>query len=603
MLSPNARSLYTGALTPPPGFVFDEAIGTTFSMDPAMLLSVPVHLAMLGDSHAGETRDGITILEAMRRLSNRITVYAQRGRLQVPSPPHALYGLLETMVIEVVSPRGGVFHPKLWLMRFIDPSNPDSVLLRLMVLSRNLTPDRSWDVALTLEGKPSGRDRTGNQSIGRLIRDLPAMAFGAVQATRQEQAARLSSELRQTEWELPVGFECVRFHVLGLEGGGWRPSRSKRLAVISPFCTDDALQYLVNTSDSAEALITRPETFAELAPESRAGFGCCFALDEAAETEDGEDVEEKSDHDTHGLHAKVYVFEQRWDTHIVLGSANATNAALLGVRNVEVLAELTGKRSRVGSVATMLSADNLGEVLVEITEPDERPDTDPLQQAAETALEAARQVIADANLGIRCTEEDDKGAWNMCLSGVVRHLDGIADALAWPITVGHDHAIDVAKLVDGGRIALGTFAPASLTGLVAFKLRAAAYDQQVRFVLNLPIKGLPVARDAAVLETVVHNRDGFRRYLLLLLGELGYGLPTTDGHRSGNGSTWDPDGPDSMPLLEKLVRAYAREPSRLREVERVVRQLTEGGIKRDIVPREFLKTWDVFQRAMERRNA
>ena len=57
MLSPNARSLYTAALTPPPGMVFDEAIGTTFSMDPAVLLSVPVHLALLGGNQRSAMRD------------------------------------------------------------------------------------------------------------------------------------------------------------------------------------------------------------------------------------------------------------------------------------------------------------------------------------------------------------------------------------------------------------------------------------------------------------------------------------------------------------------------------------------------------------------
>ena len=31
MLNPNSRSLYTSALTPPPGMIFDEAIATTFS--------------------------------------------------------------------------------------------------------------------------------------------------------------------------------------------------------------------------------------------------------------------------------------------------------------------------------------------------------------------------------------------------------------------------------------------------------------------------------------------------------------------------------------------------------------------------------------------
>ena len=546
-------------------------------------------------------RDGIAVLEAVRRLSDRITVYAQRGRLQVPSPPHVLYGLLESMVVEVVALRGGVFHPKLWLMRFVDPDHAGTVVLRLMVLSRNLTTDRSWDIALTLEGTPSGRYRGDNRTLGELVRGLPNLAFGDVVDSRTKQAARLADELRRTEWDPPAGFESVAFHVLGLKRGGWRPRWSKRLAVISPFCTDEALRHLADTAGSADALITRPETLVELSPESRARFERCLALDEAAETEDGEDLEQADARDTHGLHAKVYVFERGWNTHVVLGSANATNAALLGASNVEVLVEIVGKRSRVGGIDGLLGAEGLGEVLVEVPAPDDETVGDPDQKAAEEALEQARGVLADADLRLRCTEAGAEDGWDVQLVGVVGDLDGIAAARVWPITVGNDRAVDLAQLTDEGCVGLGTFAPASLTGLIAFELRAAARDLRVRFVLNLPVDGLPEARDAAVLQTVVRNRDGFLRYLLLLLGDLGYGPPAPDTNGTGNGGLWGSGGPGSMPLLEELVRAYAREPERLREVGRVVQRLIEGSESQDIVPVEFLDTWQVFEKAMEQR--
>ena len=601
MLSPNARSLYTAALTPPPGMVFDEAIGTTFSMDPAVLLSVPVHLALLGGGQGSAMNDGIAVLEAVRRLSDRITVYAQRGRLQVPSPPHVLYGLLESMVVEVLAPRGGVFHPKLWLMRFVDPDGGDAVVLRLMVLSRNLTADRSWDIALTLEGTPSGRYRSDNRGLGELTAGLPKIAFGDVADPRAEQATRLADELRRTEWEPPAGFESVAFHVLGLKRGGWRPPWSKRLAVISPFCTNEALTHLAGTTESPDALITRPETLLELSPESRARFGRRLALDEAAETEDGEDAEQVDALDTHGLHAKVYVFERGWNTHVVLGSANATNAALLGASNVEVLAEIVGKRSRVGGIDRLLGPEGLGEVLVELQEPDSEAAGDPEQKAAQEALEQARRTVASADLRVRCNESDASDVWQVLLVGAIDDLTGIATARAWPITVGDDHAVDLAQLAGRGDVALGTYAPASLTGLIAFELRTSVRDLRVRFVLNLPIDGLPDARDAAILQTVVRNRDGFLRYLLLLLGDLGFGPPAPDTHGPGGAGLWGSGGQGGMPLLEELVRAYAREPERLREVGRVVQRLTEGTDGQDIVPPEFLDTWRVFETAMERR--
>ena len=127
MLNPNSRSLYTSALTPPPGMIFDEAVATTFSMDPALLLEAPVYLALMAAD--GQTDpDSLSVLEAIRRYSKRITVYVQRGRIQVPqiAKPNPLFGLLEEMVVEVTAPGGGVFHPKVWAIRFVSPDqNPD----------------------------------------------------------------------------------------------------------------------------------------------------------------------------------------------------------------------------------------------------------------------------------------------------------------------------------------------------------------------------------------------------------------------------------------------------------------------------------------------
>lgn len=597
MLNPNGRSLYTSALTPPPGMVFDKALATTFSLDLAVLLTVPVHLALLSAGARDVPRDELAALEAVRRLADRVTVYAQRGRLQVPHPPHALYGLLESMVIEVNAPRGGVFHPKLWLMRFVDPGAPEAVLLRLLILSRNLTADRSWDVALTLEGRPGGQDHDQCRPLCELVRALPTLAVGEVPDARATQAARLADELRRTRWELPEGFDALSFHVLGLKKGRWMPGRSSRLVVISPFCADDALRALAATTDAAEALITLPEALGDLSA-SRALFGRCLGLDEAAEMADGEDLERATARDTHGLHAKVYVFERGWNTHLVLGSANATNAALLGAKNVEVLAELVGKRSRVGGVEALLSAEGLGEVLVALPAPAPPSAEEQALAAAQEVLEAAQRALSAAALRVRCSPTPCEG-WALTLVGLTCALNGVSRSRAWPVTVRDDLAVALPSAPGDGEVALGIFASASITGLIAFELRAASHDLRLQFVLNLPVEGLPEARDAAILQAVVRNRDGFLRYLMLLLGSLEDNAPLPTGGGAGV-AAWGEGGAASAPLLEELVRAYARAPARLREVSRVVRRLSEGAADAEIVPAEFLELWQVFEAAMRR---
>jgi hypothetical protein len=230
MLSPDARSLYTAALTPPPGFVFDAAVATTFSLDPSTLLTIPLHLALLGRGREEVMlRDPIALLEALRRTADRVTVYAQEGRLLVPGTSHILYGLLEKVIWEVRAPNGGAFHPKLWALRFVDPLNTEPSLLRLVVLSRNLTADRCWDLALQLEGHVGRKNVAEGREIGEFIAALPTLCARPIAKERREEAERLGDEIRRTRWELPAGFEELRFHVLGRKQRAWRLIDSDRL--------------------------------------------------------------------------------------------------------------------------------------------------------------------------------------------------------------------------------------------------------------------------------------------------------------------------------------------------------------------------------------
>ncbi|MCC6558756.1 MAG: phospholipase D family protein [Polyangiaceae bacterium] len=598
MLSPDVRSLYTAALTPPQGHAIDQAIATTFSIDPTTLLTVPLHLALLHRGR-GVEQDPIALLEAIRRIAARTTVYAQRGRMQVPAGTHVLYGLLEPMVIEARAPHGGVFHPKLWVLRFVEPESGAPPLLRLLVLSRNLTADRSWDLLLQLDGRPTGQYVAANRELGELIADLPTMAAGEVPEARREQAERLGDELRRTRWELPDGYESVAFHVLGRRKGPFRLPPSHELAVISPFVRDAALEMLRASTKRLVAVISRPEELDEIARtrDPRSIAEGCWTLQESAETEDGEAIEGR---DTLGLHAKAYILRCGWDTKLFVGSANATSAALLAGMNIEVLAELTGKASRVKNIEDLLGPEGLGPVLMPYTPPEAPAPLDQAEQAAERALEAARGLLVDAALTARCAREADGWALSVEAAAAVL-LQGIAALRSWPLTVTEDRAADASGLVTAGRAALGRFAVASITGLIAFELTAAGVQKRLRFALNLPVVGLPAERDAAILRTVVRNRDGFLRYLLLLLGDLsGMEEPAGPGAGGGEGTgAWTGAASFTSPLLEELTRAFSRDRARLREIGQVIRRLQEHADDAEaVVPPEVLELWQVFERAL-----
>ena len=602
MLNPNSRSLYTSALTPPPGMVFDEAVATTFSMDPAFLLEAPVYLALMAAD--GQTDpDPLAVLEAIRRYSKRITVYVQRGRIQIPSIANPLFGFLEDMILEVTAPKGGVFHPKVWAIRFVSPDQ-GSEIYRLVVLTRNMTTDQSWDLSLQLEGSITDRKCKSNKPLAHFFNMLPRLMTGSVKQARAKQTTRFAKALHRVQWELPDGFDKLAFYLPGMQGFDWQPPEANRVAIISPFCSDHFLETLAMRSEAADALISRPESLSALKQETLELFTQCLHLDDAAETEDGDEEDFAENSFATGLHAKVYLFETRYYsdyTHVIMGSANATDAALSVEKNIEILVELIGKKTKVGGIDELLSADGLGEYLVDF-EASEETETDLERKDAECRVDQARSQLSEAALTIVCSPGSREGLWALLLTGQIPVLDGIVNASAWPITVSQESLVNIEGSDSHAQIKLGEFSASSVTSLIAFELRTDHQDVTSRFVLNLPVSGIPEERYSAILQTVIRNQDGFIRYLLLLLGD-----DTASGLDASSGATWAKwlarlTAGEDTPLLEELTRTYSRHPKRLSEISGLIRELSQGN-KNGIIPEDFLRLWTVFESAIGARDA
>jgi hypothetical protein len=179
-------------------------------------------------------------------------------------------------------------------------------------------------------------------------------------------------------------------------------------------------------------------------------------------------------------------------------------------------------------------------------------------------------------------------------------FDSESAAGAWPVTVGMERTVDLRPLAQGQIVTLPVQAIASLTSLVAFKVSIGS--ENIAFALNLPVTGMPEERDRAILRSVVQNREGFLRYLLMLLAGLGDGadVGTVARALSNGASNQSASAFDDVPLLEEMVRAFSREPKRLRKIERLIRDITRDGEAEQILPAGFLSLWQVFADAMTR---
>ena len=610
----NARSLYTSALTPPPGMIFHEAIAATFSLDLFFLLEAHVHLARM--SAAGETEpDQLSMLKAIKSCSKRITVYVQQGRIQAPGKPNILFGLLDKTLVQVKAPGGGVFHPKVWAIRFTSQAQngraKGNPLYRLLVLSKNMTADQSWDISLLLEGqKMAGRGKPKQNMrlpLNHFFKSLPGLAAGTMEPDRKKRTLDFAEELLSVEWEAPDGFykdelACYLpgFPKMEFE---WEPPQANRLAVVSPFCKRRALEHLTKglpKNKPADALISRPDTLAALNEKTLERFSSCRHLAERAETGDGGDDEAEQPRAT-GLHAKIYIFElPRGRIHVVLGSANATDAALEAKKNIEILVELVGpkRNPKVGGLDDFLGEDGLGKYLVDFDKT-LKPEVDAAKQEAEKHIEAARASISAAGLEIKCAPGAKDDLWVLTLAGKIPKLEGITSAHAWPASVPRNNAVSLLGGEDPG-LKLGEFPAASVTGLIAFKLKTRHKDVTAEFVLNLPVTGLlPETRDSAITQTVISDRDKFIRYLRLSLGgEIGP-APPGESTAPRQGPPRAKYGKDIPGLLEDLTRAFCRHKEKLEEISELIRELSPKN-QSALIDEELLNLLKVFDSAINK---
>lgn len=593
MIQPKERSTLTEAMTPPAGYTFDAGIATTYSLDIGTLMALPLQLAWLATSEdVSAQKDPIRLLEGLRRTAKRLSVFSDRGRMHIPRLPHALMGLTEEMIHEVSAPHGGAFHPKVWVLRFVSDGARKEPCIRLLILSRNLTDDRSWDLNLCLEGTPKGGIHKENREIASFVRSLSKWTHKPLSAERQQDIDSLADDLHRCKWDYPGAFEEIAFHVVGA-GPKPRPlsfPAADEATIISPFVRDGAVRSIAENTNVSVALVSRSEELELLSEETRSMFGRVDVLHDDA---DSGSEEELSGAACRGLHAKAIVLRRGWWTSVYVGSANCTTAAMVAGTNVEVMAELIGRHSKVGTPGDWVSEKGMGALLVPFTP--SGADAVREQRAIEDALERCRKAIIQAGLTLNCERNED-GSYRLHLRGTDALPDMGAEVWAWPLTVPSERkvALSPEPICD-----LGLYAPQDVTSLTGFRIRLEG--NELAFGVELPLTNPPVDREAGVLALILRNRAAFLRYVTLLLGESGEHEGAADGEGGGTWLGLSAAEDESPPLFELLVKAFSRDASKLNYVATAVEKLrqAESDSGESLIPQEFLQIWRTIEQARQ----
>lgn len=608
-LTPETRVLLTDALRPPAGYRVEVAVGTTYSLNLTALLLAPLSFALFDQGNADEIGavDPIRLLEAVRRYADRTTVFCQAGGIHVPSNYRSILTFVEDSVLEVMPfHEGAIFHPKVWAIRFIDQGG--NRIHRVIVLSRNMTLDRSWDTALVLDEEGDGAIDAA--PAADFVRHLPALALRPLSAGRAAEIEELASSLSVVRLAAPSPFTSGGLLPIGMtDDRVWPfPAQGKRLLAISPFLTKPAISATSKIATD-RTLISRAESLELVGSKLLEGWSV-NVLQRLAEVDPGDDLDDVSAptpngflESNEGLHAKTFVIDVAGgQSTTVTGSANLTSATW--GTNVEFDAVLTGPTSACGVEAVLHGspeAPGLSRILEEYSVTDEDGATDAAIETSH-ALERFHQQLAANGPKLHITSAaDDRVTATLTLT-IPSDPPGVTKV--WLASLpGAVHSQPL------GQMLAWTIAPVNITPFIAVETTDGTGAAKVtrRCVLKASLSGAIDGRRQDAVFSILRSKEDVLRYLVFLLGDPSYDalFAQLAGIGSERFAGSDRPGPTSadVALFEPLVRATGRDEDALARVASLVEDLRELPNGHELVPDGFDELWDVVWQVHQERRA
>lgn len=593
MLTPDGRSVLLDDLRAPAGYRIEHAVATTFTLDLTAAMLPPFAFADLDTTTSRP--DPISMLHALRNASTKVDIFCQAGAIGVPRSAD-LVAFLEPMIHQVTTTRR-LFHPKVWVMKY----NAEGLAprFRLLVLSRNLTHDNTWDVAVRLDSSEvEDRRQAVNDPLVNLLRWLPS-DVQHIDVARRDRLLALADEISMVRWEHPDDVEAMSFHAVGLPGGEslcFEPAR--RQVVISPFVTPDGLRQVAQNA-AETILISRQETL-DLIPEEDLGDIESYTM--AADAEIPETPEQQAEEEAEtppgltGLHAKVYVREpsSRWTrSHVLMGSANATGPGFSS--NVEFMVEVEGRRERLG-VDQVLPPDGDTKIGIrQLVEPYVRQE--PAGREEEKTQRRLQRLLRDIAARAHTVQVSGSGSQDSAYRATA------TSASPYPNPSAADVEFSVALLTrPGSAVSVDGSLKLVVDGLdladITPCLEVTATQQGITIstVVIAQLVGAPEKRLDAVIARQVNDPAKFMRLLLLMLslGDPGaMAALLAGGHGEGDGSLAMIRGGGSG-VLELVLRGMESRSDAIDDVQRLIDALDE-----EVLPEGFSELWSVVVEARE----
>ena len=599
MLAYDNRAVALELLRPPSRARLDFAVVLSYTLNLEALLALP--LAVVSHQEAGIDellQDPIRLLQSLRDVGDCINVFVDETGVHVPQRRHPVFVALEDSVHLVRAPNGGVFHPKLWVARFVKSDGTSSI--RVAILSRNLTFDRSLDLALVSEAVLGKETISGSEPIRDLLEALESMSSLPMSKKLSNQLKELGEQISRCAFLPPEGFHQtpIEFQPIGISGyRSWSPkiTNGKRVLAVAPFVNGSALDTIRKIGPHHSRLISLPHELDSVDAELLNKWSAINVLDDDLNNSDEDMLDDESDENhsstLSGLHAKFVVVEHpRNRATWTLGSANLTHAAHNG-HNVEMIAYLSGSANHVG-------IDQVWKEIERFCQDYKRPQdvtevSDEERDAQKLLNQAKRKFLDSQSLRIQCKPERAGELWVWTLEGDFT-LDTRVQIHVWPISVNQDQCKELLLPVSWK-----SMPEERLISFVAFRLSVKGFsDLDESFVLNLPIKGVSKERVDKVLSSVIDSTEKLLLFLRLLLGENhdDWLVSATDGTQRHD--VFDHAGFAMETLLEDLLRIASRQPKRLEPFQKLMSNLKKTPEGRALIPKDLEELWKAVEQAL-----
>lgn len=523
----------------------------------------------------------IGMLNALQKVSDKIVLFCEAGQIKVPTKPTALSILLEKMVVEVALPkdrqlgRYPSFHPKTWVLAYVNADGDKKY--RFVVMSRNLTFDRSWDISFAMDSSKNVRQKKKTQPIcdflDYLVMNVHNTSNNAGKkrnlirglcADIKDVSFSLDSKIFGEDFEvlpLGIGKNAYRMQedILFCKERGNANSTFNELVVMSPFLSESVIADFNLTdralSDCKRTLVTRRSELGKLKASDVDNFTIYALKDEIIDGEE-EISDELADKKKQDIHAKIYLRRKYSDVDLYLGSMNASYSAIN--KNVEMMLWLGTKNmylngdkfledifcGPVGDAKNPFEQVTVADAVLE-TESDNR---NLLEQKIKDLCRVKRQAVIS---------EDNENAGKYKIEVEFSGIESDSEVTVSPFNSKQEQTLS--EHIE--------FSELEILQLSEFyEITARSGDDTIRRIIMIPTSGFPDDRESAAVNSVVKDRASFVEYIAFVLGD-DYVASMLEGKQMGE-SGFFANSSDAMPALyEKMLKTSVEGPERIKDIE------------------------------------